>query len=99
MSGTIPGLLTAPQPQSCGAWWVVHETSGIPVLFGCAGAWTADSAARDLGPLLDWTATADEILDTLKASPQLVVDMERLAARWGATCYQDDPTCERVGSS
>ena len=93
-----PGLLAAPQPDTPGAYWVIHETSGWPVIYGCAGEWTADSAARDLARLLDWTLTADAILETLKVSPQLVTAMERLAARWGATCYPGEPAQERVST-
>ena len=93
-----PGLLADRQPDDSGTYWVIHETSGWPVIYGCAGEWTADSAARDLAQLLDWTLTADAILETLKASPQLVTAMERLAARWGATCYQDEPAPERAST-
>ena len=89
----VPGLLVCREP---GGYRVIHETSGWPVIFGCAGEWTADSAARDLARVLDWTQTAEEILETLKTSPQLVTLMERIAARWGATCYQDEPASEQV---
>lgn len=91
MNGPVPGLAIVRHPADPRSLLVIHETSRIPVILGCAGDWTADSACRDLDGLLDWTLPALDILDLLGTSPELAAALERIAGKWGASAYPQAP--------
>ena len=87
MTAPVPGLVIARDPGPRESYSVVHEVSGVPVILSLAGAGSAQGAADDLAPLLDWTLTARRVLTVLEAFPELLCEMERIASRWGGTSY------------
>ena len=91
ISTPVPGLLIVRKDRARESYDIRHAHSGLYVIYDCAGPGTADSAARDLSFVLDWTMTARRILTVTEAFPETQQAVERIAAKWGASALPRAP--------
>ena len=87
----VPGLVIVRRDPRRESYDIRHASSGLYVIYDCAGPGTADSAARDLSFVLDWTMTARQILTVTEACPEIQQAVERIAAKWGASALPRAP--------
>lgn len=77
----VPGLEICRDQGARECWSVVHRASGRAVLCDLAGHATAEWAALDLGDLLDWDRSADEVANAADLLCTVEGAIERLAVK------------------
>lgn len=83
LASRVPGLAIERLPGPRESWMVVHRPSGVPVVLDLAGLATAEIVAEELGDLLGWDRSAEEVADAADRLVYVEPGVDRIATRYG----------------